>query len=144
VKPKTILIFVLSSAILLDGVTLVYANQKLIAVRKAYFTTTGKKWDDATSREKEKFLKRFFTEENRTNRNEEYIKRKQSREEAREVRERDREYAALERSRRIRERAKELEKRNWLREKKNRERELAIAKKKLIKARQKFESKKVR
>ena len=141
---RFILTILLSLAIIFDGGSVVFANQKLIVVRKAYYKSTGKKWDEATPNEKKKFLREFSSGENRSARQEQAELRQEEREEAEDARERAREYRKLQRVKHTRERAKQLEKRDWLREKRTRERELAIAKKKLVKARQKFASQKRR
>ena len=135
----------MSMAVSLQGVPSAFASsQKLIAVRKAYFSATGKKWDDASANDKKRFLKRFGDLEKRQVLQEKLDVMREDQNEIREERKRQREYILLERKKTIRERKKMIEEREWLRRKELRKREMERAKAKLIQARQNFETRKSR
>jgi len=145
VNKRLFFVILMSMAVSLQGIMPAFAsNQKLIAVRKAYFSATGKKWDDASSTDKKRFLKRFADLEKRQLLQEKLDVMRQDQNEIREQRKRQREYTLLERKKALRERKKMIEEREWLRQKELRKREMERAKEKLIQARQNFESRKSR
>jgi len=94
-------------------------DDKLLAVRRAYFTTTGQQWDDASPDAQAKFMKQFELREKARIRMDEQRKRQTDREDQAKLRQKKSEQRQID----------QLEK-NYLRKKREEERELREEKRK--------------